>query len=135
MVAAAKATPSASLPRALPPRETGLHPSDEARKLSFCLEAKGVKIMSAHFKIGAMVESFRAGLRGGLEAAAAVGAQGVQMYVTRGETHFSKLRGQALQDLKNMLRDNNLELSALCGDFGGHGFQVAEGNPQRIEDS
>jgi len=91
--------------------------------------------MTADFKIGAMVESFRAGLRGGLEAAAAVGAQGVQMYVTRGETHFLKLRGPALQDLKRMLGDNNLELSALCGDFGGHGFQVAEGNAQRIEDS
>lgn len=91
--------------------------------------------MSATFKIGAMVESFRAGLRGGLEAAAAVGAQGVQLYVTRGETRFSKLTGTALSDLKKMLADNNLELAALCGDFGGHGFQVEADNPKLIDDS
>ena len=91
--------------------------------------------MSADFKIGAMVESFRAGLRGGLEAAAHLGVQGVQMYATGGETHFSKLRGPALADLRRMLADLRLEMAAVCGDFGGHGFQVAEANPQRIEDS
>jgi sugar phosphate isomerase/epimerase len=91
--------------------------------------------MPADFKIGAMVESFRAGLRGGLEAAASLGVQGVQLYATGGETHFSKLRGTALADLKRMLADLNLEMAAVCGDFGGHGFQVAEENTKRIEDS
>ena len=91
--------------------------------------------MPADFKIGAMVESFRAGLRGGLEAAASLGVQGVQLYATGGETHFSKLRGPALADLKRMLADLNLEMAAVCGDFGGHGFQVAEENTKRIEDS
>ena len=91
--------------------------------------------MPADFKIGAMVESFRAGLRGGLEAAASLGVQGVQLYATGGETHFSKLRGTALADLKRMLADLNLEMAAVCGDFGGHGFQVAEENAKRLEDS
>jgi hypothetical protein len=40
------------------------------------------------FKIGVMVESFRKGLDGGLKAAAEVGADGVQIYATSGETHF-----------------------------------------------
>lgn len=87
------------------------------------------------FKIGVMIESFRLGWRGGLAAAAAVGAQGVQLYATGGETHFSQLRGAMLAELKARLRDLNLEVAAVCGDFGGHGFQVAADNCQRIDDS
>ena len=45
-------------------------------------------------KIGAMVESFRAGLVGGLEAAVAVGAQGVQIYATSGEMHPDNMTAQ-----------------------------------------
>jgi sugar phosphate isomerase/epimerase len=91
--------------------------------------------MPADFKIGVMIESFRCGLRGGLQAAANLGVQGVQLYATGGETHFSKLRGSALADLRRMLAEHNLEMAAVCGDFGGHGFQVAEANAARIEDS
>jgi len=87
------------------------------------------------FKIGVMIESFRRGLYGGLEAAARVGAQGVQVYATGGETHFSKLRGPALAELKGRLRDLHLELAAVCGDFGGHGFQVAADNARLLDDS
>ena len=87
------------------------------------------------FKIGVMIESFRRGLRGGLEAAAAVGAQGVQLYATSGDTHFSNLRGPALAGLKGQLRDLHLETAAVCGDFGGHGFQVAAENARRLDDS
>ena len=87
------------------------------------------------FKIGVMVESFRKGLDGGLKAAAGVGADGVQIYATSGETHFEKLRGANLVGLRKKLKDYGLEVSALCGDFGGHGFQVAEHNQKRIEDT
>jgi sugar phosphate isomerase/epimerase len=91
--------------------------------------------MTGTFKIGVMIESFRCGLRGGLEAAASLGVQGVQLYATGGETHFAKLRGPALSELKRMLADLHLEMAAVCGDFGGHGFQLAEHNPKRIDDS
>ena len=39
----------------------------------------------SEMKIGAMVESFRAGFRGGVEKAASLGVAGVQVYATRGE--------------------------------------------------
>jgi sugar phosphate isomerase/epimerase len=87
------------------------------------------------FKIGVMVESFRKGLDGGLKAASELAADGVQIYATHGETHFEKLKGQNLVDLKRKLKDYKLEVSALCGDFGGHGFQIEEHNPKRIEDT
>lgn len=86
-------------------------------------------------KIGVMVESFRLDWMGGLKAAAAVGADGVQMYATQGDTHFSKLVGTRRAQVKAALADNGLVVSALCADFGGHGFQVESENAQRIDDS
>jgi sugar phosphate isomerase/epimerase len=87
------------------------------------------------FKIGAMVESFRLGLDKGLEAAAKVGADGVQIYATSGEMHPDALKGPARAKLAERVRSLGLEISALCGDFGGHGFQMAEHNRKRIDDS
>src|ERR1035437_9107495 len=86
-------------------------------------------------KIGAMVESFRAGLVGGLEAAAEVGADGVQIYATSGEMHPDNMKAPARKELRKRLADLGLELAALCGDFGGHGFQDAAENVKRVEDS
>ena len=86
-------------------------------------------------KIGAMVESFRLGLEGGLEAAAALKVDGVQMYAVRGETHPDSLNTAARSALRRKLSDLGLEMAAVCGDFGGHGFTSAEGNPKRVEDS
>lgn len=86
-------------------------------------------------KIGAMVESFRLDLFGGLKAAAELGVDGVQIYATAGETHFSRLAGARRVELRRALADHNLALAALCADFGGHGFQVAEENARRIDDS
>jgi sugar phosphate isomerase/epimerase len=75
-------------------------------------------------KIGAMVESFRAGLVGGLEAAAEVGADGVQIYATSGEMHPDNMNAAARKELRKRLADLGLELAALCGDFGGHGSRT-----------
>ena len=86
-------------------------------------------------KIGVMVESFRAGLDGGLAAAAELGADGVQVYATGDEMSPEALDASARGDLKKRLADMELEFSALCADLGGHGFQIAEDNPRRIESS
>ncbi|MHC4717342.1 MAG: sugar phosphate isomerase/epimerase family protein [Planctomycetota bacterium] len=86
-------------------------------------------------KIGAMVESFRAGLDGGLAAAAELGVDGVQMYATKGQTHPDAMNAAARAGLRKKVADMGLEFSAICADFGGHGFQIAEDNPRRIEDS
>lgn len=86
-------------------------------------------------KIGVMVESFRIGLEAGLRTAAELKVDGVQISATSGEMHPAKLQGRARANLRKRLADSGLEISALCGDFGGHGFQVAAENRQRIEDS
>jgi sugar phosphate isomerase/epimerase len=86
-------------------------------------------------KIGAMVESFRLGLDGGLKAAAELGVDGVQIYATGGEMHPDNMNATARTGLLRKLEGLKLELVALCGDFGGHGFQVEEENVKRIADS
>jgi sugar phosphate isomerase/epimerase len=85
-------------------------------------------------KIGAMVESFRVGLEAGLEAARAVGADGVQIYAVKGETHPDNLNSAGRAALKRRIAGFGLELAALCGDFG-HGFQNEAANPKLIDDS
>lgn len=86
-------------------------------------------------KIGVMVESFRSGLDGGLKAAAEVGAHGVQIYDITLEPKPGQLSKSERTALRRKIEDHGLELSALCADFGGHGFQIAQDNPKRIEDS
>ncbi|NLB60806.1 MAG: sugar phosphate isomerase/epimerase, partial [Lentisphaerae bacterium] len=84
-------------------------------------------------KIGVIVESFRVGLEAGLQAAADLGIQGVQIYATSGVMHPDNLDSAARAKLRTQISDLGLEISALCGDFGGHGFQIAEDNQRRIE--
>jgi len=86
-------------------------------------------------KIGVMVESFRAGLDAGLQAAAKMGADGVQIFATTGEVQPQKLDARGRAALARRLGDMGLELAALCGDFGGHGFARADDNPRRVDDS
>ena len=89
----------------------------------------------ASMKIGAMVESFRLGVDEGLKAASELGAEGVQIYATGGEMHPDNMGAAARKDLRRKLEDLKLELAALCGDFGGHGFQIEAENAKRIADS
>jgi len=86
-------------------------------------------------KIGVMVESFRAGLDGGLQAAVEVGADGVQIFATTGELQPSTFDTAGRAALKRRMADSGLELAAICGDFGGHGFARDNDNPKRIDDS
>ena len=85
-------------------------------------------------KIGVMVESFRNGLDGGLDAAARLGADGVQMYATSGATHPDALDADVRKTLLRRVRDMGLEFSAICADFG-HGFGDASANVKLIEES
>ncbi|MDD5603716.1 MAG: sugar phosphate isomerase/epimerase [Eubacteriales bacterium] len=87
------------------------------------------------FKIGVMTDSFRRGLKGGIEAAGELGAEGVQIYATRGEMAAENMTPPKISDLRKILSDNGLVVSALCADFGGHGFTVREDNAVRIEKS
>lgn len=86
------------------------------------------------FPIGVMLESFRLDTKAAIEKAAAIGAQGLQMYATRGEHTPENMSSSARRELLDMVKSAGLQFSAICGDFG-HGFGDAEKNPDLIERS
>ena len=86
------------------------------------------------FPIGVILESFRADRSTSIKKAAAIGAQGIQMYATQGENSPEHLTAQDRRNLLNEVRDQGLSFSALCGDLG-HGFGDPELNPRLIEKS
>ena len=83
-------------------------------------------------KIGVITDCFKKTHEEGIKIAAELGLDGVQIYATTGE--FSP----ALTDVektayKALLQEKGLVVSALCGDMGGYGFEIAEDNAVRVE--
>lgn len=87
------------------------------------------------FPIGVIIDSFRTDTRTAIEKAAALGANGIQMYSTTGENSPENLTPQKRRELLDMVKSHGLRFSALCGDLGGGGFTYREQNPDRIEKS
>ena len=84
-------------------------------------------------KLGVLTDCFKEGVDKGIALAGELGFDGVQIYATRGVFSADGLNKEARAKYKKLLRDNKLEISALCGDMGGHGYQIAADNPLRIE--
>ncbi len=91
---------------------------------------KGCNIM----KIGAMVESFRLGFRGGVEKAASLGVAGIQAFATDGELAPEKMTAEKIRETLDIVKSNGIVFSALCGDFG-YSFKDAENNRHYIDKS
>lgn len=87
------------------------------------------------FSIGVIIDSFRTDIPTAVKKAAAVGAQGIQVYATRGEMAPENLTGQKRAEFLDLVKSNGLTISALCGDLGGGGFMWKEKNPEKIERS
>lgn len=86
------------------------------------------------FPIGVILESFRTDTKTAIEKAAALGADGIQMYATKGENAPENLSPAKRRELLDMVKSNGLRFSALCGDLG-RGFFHPELNPELIERS
>jgi len=87
------------------------------------------------FSIGVIIDSFRTDIPTAVKKAAAVGAQGIQVYATRGEMAPENLTGAKRAEFLDLVKSNGLTISALCGDLGGGGFMWVEKNPEKIERS
>lgn len=72
-------------------------------------------------KVGVMIESFRLGVKPGIRKAAEIGADGFQIYVTKGEAAPWNLSQTGRRDFKRFVEGLGLKISALCGDLG-HGY-------------
>lgn len=89
----------------------------------------------SNFSIGVMADSFRLPFQEAIKKAHEIGADGVQIYAVSGDFTPENLNTQKRRDVNRLLKENNLVVSALCGDFGGHGFAVKEENIEKIEKS
>ncbi len=86
------------------------------------------------FPIGVMVDSFRTDIPTAVKKAAGMGAQGIQVRTTWGEMTPENLTPEKRREFLKLVKENGLQISALCGDFG-QGFQNPEKNPELIERS
>lgn len=86
------------------------------------------------FPVGIILDSFRKPFPEALDITRGLGAQGVQVYATRGEMSPENLVGEKRKAFLNEVKARGLTISALCGDLG-HGFYNPEANPQLIEKS
>ena len=86
------------------------------------------------FPIGVILESFREDRSTAIKKAAAMGANGIQMYATRGDNAPEVLNAAARRALLDEVKGEGLVFSALCGDLG-RGFGNPELNSELIEKS
>ncbi len=87
-------------------------------------------------KIGVMLESLRKGnFREGVETAAALGLDGIQVYcVDWSELSYKNMTVEKAREYLDIVKSNGLVFSALCGDFGA-GFLDGEKNPEIVDKS
>lgn len=86
------------------------------------------------FKIGVLVESFKTDFETSLKKAKEVGAEGIQLYVTEGENDFRTFDESRKRVFDELIKKYSIEVSALCGDLGGHGIMEAEENKTKLPD-
>ena len=86
------------------------------------------------FSIGVMLDSFMVDIKTALKKSQDMGAQGIQVYATRGEMSPAHMNAEKRREFLKLVKDHGLVVSALCGDLG-QGFGNAEKNPQLVEES
>ena len=84
------------------------------------------------FKIGTLADWFGVGLLDGIRASQQCGAAGVQIYAWNELDPRKATAGQIAQ-IKSTVRACAQEVTALCGELGGHGFEIAADNPEKVD--
>lgn len=84
-------------------------------------------------KIGVISDCFKKNTESAIRLASQMGFHGIQIYATTGEFSPEVLSEEDVARYNGLLLELGLEISALCGDMGGHGFEIAKDNPERIE--
>lgn len=83
-------------------------------------------------KVGVITDCFKLPLDESIRLAGKLGFDGIQIYATTGEFSPEVLTTERKSEVRSLLMENHLEISALCGDMGGYGFQIESDNAERI---
>ena len=86
-------------------------------------------------KLGVITDCFKTDLTEGLKKANKLGLLGVQIYAVSGEFCPESLTDEKIAHYNALIKENGLVVSALCGDLGGHGFEIEKDNEIKIEKS
>ena len=86
-------------------------------------------------KLGVISDCFKRSIDESIALAGKLGMDGIQIYAVSGEFCPDALLGneEKTEYYKSLLAQNNLTVSALCGDLGGHGFEIEADNATRVE--
>lgn len=85
------------------------------------------------FKIGIIADMLRMPFGESMEQCARMGADGVQIYAVSEE--MLSASQEELKKKRKIIQDNGLQVSALCGDLGGHGFARRDENVKKVQTS
>ncbi len=85
----------------------------------------------SNFKIGVLSDGFKLPPLDGIRLAAELGAEGVQIYTVQGPMAPAALAPAKRRELRTLVADLGIEISAICGDLGG-GFHDPAKNPGYI---
>ncbi len=86
-------------------------------------------------KIGVMAEAFHLPFADAVAQAAKLGVDGLQVYATKGYLKYDEMTRDKLCEAIDIVASHGLCFSALCGDFGGHGFMDPSDNKWKIDAS
>ena len=84
-------------------------------------------------KTGVITDCFKKPLDDSIITAKKLGIDGVQIYATSGDFSPETLTEERKKEIKKLISDNGLVVSALCGDMGGYGFEIEKDNAARVE--
>lgn len=84
-------------------------------------------------KIGVIPDCFRLPIKEGIKKAAELKLDGIQPYATHGDLDPKNLSKTGREHLKVFVENLGLKISALVGDFGGHGFADPKTLDWRVE--
>ena len=83
-------------------------------------------------KIGILADCFGLGFEEGIKKAAQMGVHGVQLYAVEGELAPENMSAEKRAWAKNLVKENGLVVSAICGDLGEGGFAFEDRNADKI---
>ncbi len=84
------------------------------------------------FKIGTLADWFGVGLLEGIRASGRCGATGVQVYAWEELNPLTTTPAQ-VAEVKAVAQKAGQDITALCGELGGHGLEIRADNGQKLD--
>ncbi len=85
-----------------------------------------------NLKIGVLIDSLRLPFSEALKETARLSVDSIQMYISSYQMSTGSFVFSDAKKITKQVRSHNLEISALVGDLGGHGFERKDDNKEKI---